>query len=345
MRLMIATDVWSPLVNGVIRSIEPMVEELPKLGAEVVVFSPGGFRSVPMPTYPQLRLAVARPSSFYRRIEQINPDAIHIASEGPLGLAVRRWCKRHRRPFTTAYHTRLPEYLRKRAPVPVAATYAYLRWFHNGGNGCMVATPALMRELESWGFRNLMFWSRGVNAGLFLPRPDATLPFPKPVFLYVGRIAVEKNLEAFLSLDLPGSKVLAGDGPDLERLKAKYPDAHFLGVRTGEALAETYAAADVFVFPSLTDTLGLVLLEALAAGVPVAAYPVRGPLDVVGNAPVGVLGEDLRAAALAALKVSRADCRAFGLAHSWQTSAREFLDNIILAHGNASPRLVLRPQT
>jgi glycosyltransferase involved in cell wall biosynthesis len=344
-RLLIATDAWHPQVNGVVRSIERMAEELPRLGVKVEIMSPGMFRTVPLPTYPEVRLALARPSTIGARVEALKPDAIHIATEGPIGFAVRRWCLRNRRRFTTAYHSRFPEYVRKRFPVPLRMTYAMLRRFHNAGNGCMVATPTLRRDLEARGFRNLMYWGRGVDAGLFRPRPGAAPGLPKPIFLYVGRVAVEKNLEAFLGLDLPGSKVVVGDGPDLVQLKARFPEAHFPGVKTGDALAEAYAAADVFVFPSRTDTFGMVLLEALACGVPVAAYPVAGPLDVIGEAPVGVLSEDLRAAALGALAVSREQCRSFALLHSWPASARQFIDNVIAGQGDEMPRLVLEPQT
>ena len=343
-RLLIATDAWRPQVNGVVRSIERLVEELPRLGAEVTVLSPGWFRSVPLPTYTEIRLAIARPVTFARHIETIKPDAIHVATEGPVGFGVRRWCLRNHRRFTTSYHTRFPEYIAKRVPIPLKWTYSALRRFHNAGNGCMVATPTLHADLARRGFDNLMHWTRGVDGSLFRPREDAHLPFTGPIFLYVGRIAVEKNLEAFLTLDLPGSKVVVGDGPDLARLKAAHPQVHFLGVMTGETLAKAYAASDVFVFPSRTDTFGMVLLEALAAGLPVAAYPVPGPLDVIGPAPVGVLDQDLRKAALAALEIPRQRCRAFALEHSWAASARQFIDNVVVGQGDEMPRLVLTEQ-
>ncbi len=340
-QLLIATDAWLPQVNGVVRSIERLVEELPRFGAEVTVLSPGCFRTVPLPTYKEIRLAIARASTFARHMEEAKPDAIHIATEGPVGFGVRRWCLRNHRRFTTSYHTRFPEYVAKRLPIPLPWTYAVLRRFHNAGNGCMVATPTLQRDLAQRGFENLMHWTRGVDSTLFRPRQDARLPYPGPIFLYVGRIAVEKNLEAFLALDLPGSKVVVGDGPDLGRLKAAYPQVHFLGVMVGEALARAYAGADVFVFPSRTDTFGMVLLEALAAGLPVAAYPAPGPLDVIGSAPVGALDEDLRAAALAALEIPRERCRAFAVTQGWQASARQFIDNVVVGQGDEEPRLVL----
>ena len=290
-----------------------------------------------MPTYPEVRLAVARRATFYRHIEAARPELIHIATEGPIGYATRRWCLRNGRRFSTSYHTRFPEYIAKRVPVPLAATYALLRRFHNAGNGCMVSTATLEGELARHGFRNLMLWGRGVDGALFHPDPGARLPFAGPIFLYVGRVAVEKNLKAFLDLDLPGSKVVVGDGPDRASLTAAYPAVHFLGVLTGEALARAYAGADVFVFPSRTDTFGMVLLEALAAGLPVAAYPVAGPIDVIGPATVGVLDEDLRAAALAALDIPRERCRAFALEHSWEASARQFLGNCMAAEGMPLP--------
>ncbi len=332
-RLLIATDAWRPQVNGVVRSIERLVEELPRFGAEVTVLSPASFRTIPLPTYKEIRLAIARPSTFARVVEDTRPDAIHIATEGPVGFGVRRWCLRARRRFTTSYHTRFPEYIAKRVPIPLPLTYSVLRRFHNAGNGCMVATPTLYADLARRGFTNLMHWTRGVDSDLFRPREDAHLPFPGPIFLYVGRIAVEKNLEAFLRLDLPGSKVIVGDGPDLDRLRAAYQQVHFLGVLTGEALARAYAGADVFVFPSRTDTFGMVLLEALAAGLPVAAYPVPGPIDVIGSAPVGALDEDLGTAALAALEIPRERCRAFALEHSWEASSRQFIDNVVAGEG------------
>jgi glycosyltransferase involved in cell wall biosynthesis len=340
-RLLIATDAWRPQVNGVVRSIERLVEELPRLGAEVTILSPGWFRSIPLPTYKEIRLAIARYATFARHIEEAKPDAIHIATEGPVGFGVRRWCLRNKRRFTTSYHTRFPEYVAKRIPIPLSWTYAALTRFHNAGNGCMVATPTLRDELARRGFKNLMHWTRGVDGKLFRSRPGERLPFPGPIYLYVGRIAVEKNLEAFLRLDLPGSKVIVGDGPDLARLKAAYPAVHFLGVLTGGALARAYSGADVFVFPSRTDTFGMVLLEALAAGLPVAAYPVPGPLDVIGSAPVGVLDEDLGKAALAALEIPRERCREFALEHSWEASARQFLGNVVVGQGDEMPPLVV----
>lgn len=339
MRILIATDAWHPQVNGVVRSLEHTAREAANLGAEIEFLTPKEFRTVPMPTYPEIRLALTTSRIIARRLRRQAPDFVHIATEGPIGIMTRSACLAQGRIFTTSYHTRFPEYLAARAPVPQRLSYAWLRRFHNAGAGMMVSTDTLETELRGRGFRNIMRWSRGVHADLFRPRtPDeisdpALRDLPGPVFLYVGRVAVEKNIEAFLALDLPGTKLVVGDGPARAELQARYPDARFLGLREGERLAEAYSSADVFVFPSLTDTFGIVLLEALASGLPVAAFPVTGPLDVIGQAGggpdrVGVLGNDLRAAALEALKLDRGAARQFALRHSWRACTEQFLANI-----------------
>lgn len=328
MRVLIATDAWHPQVNGVVRTLTEVAEYAGRHGAEIGFLTPDGFVSVPMPFYRNIRLALPRLGEVARRIRDFAPDVVHIATEGPIGLAARRYCRRHCIEFTTSFHTRFPDYVAARLPVSPGLVWSLLRWFHGGGNGVMAATPTLAAELTERGFRNVMSWSRGVDADLFRPRPGADLGLPRPLFLTVGRVAVEKNLEAFLSLDLPGTKVVVGDGPARLALERAYPAALFLGVREGEALAQTYAAADVFVFPSRTDTFGLVLLEALASGVPVAAYPVPGPKDVIGTAPVGVLDADLGKACRGALTLDRSACRAFAEAQSWDDCARVFVGNI-----------------
>ncbi len=339
MRVLIATDAWHPQVNGVVRSLEHTAFHAAALGAEIRFLTPADFRTVPMPTYPEIRLALTTSGMVGRRIREVAPDFVHIATEGPIGLMTRSSCLARRQPFTTSYHTRFPEYLAARAPVPQRLSYAWLRRFHNAGSGMMVSTPTLEAELRQRGFRNIMRWSRGVNAQLFRPRSAAEIDdallaaLPRPIFLYVGRVAVEKNVEAFLGLDLPGSKVVVGDGPARAELTARYPDARFLGKQEGERLARTYSAADVFVFPSLTDTFGIVLLEALASGLPVAAFPVTGPLDVIGRTAgtgqaVGVLDADLRQAALGALSLDRTAARDFALGYSWEACTAQFLDNI-----------------
>jgi glycosyltransferase involved in cell wall biosynthesis len=283
-----------------------------------------------MPSYPDLRLALPNPAKIAELIEATKPDSIHIATEGPIGLLVRRYCRKHDLPFTTSFHTRFPEYVSARSPIPEPLVWRVLRWFHRPSQAVMAATPALAAELRARGFRDVVLWSRGVDTALFHPR-TVDLCLPTPVFLSVGRVAVEKNLEAFLDLDLPGTKVVVGDGPARLALERKYPDAVFLGARHGEELAEIYAAADVFVFPSRTDTFGLVLLEALASGLPVAAFPVTGPRDVIGTAPVGVLNEDLRVACLEALEIPSQACVNFAGRHTWQASARVFVEHVLNA--------------
>ena len=325
MRILITTDAWRPQINGVVRSLEGLSAELPDLGAEVVFLTPDGFATLPMPGYAEIRLAMAGPRSVRAAIDAARPDAIHIATEGPLGFWTRRYCMARGRPFTTCYHTRYPEYLAARLGLPLSWSYAALRRFHNAAAATMVATPALGRELSEWGFTRTALWRRGIGVAQFAAQGPAVLDLPRPIFLTVARLAVEKNIDAFLSLDLPGSKVVVGDGPMRADLAARHPAAHFLGARTGADLAAIYRSADAFVFPSRTDTFGLVMLEALAAGVPVAAYPVSGPRDVLGASRCGVLDEDLRLAALAALAIPRRRCRDFGARFTMLESARSFM--------------------
>src|ERR1700712_5087021 len=327
MRVLVATDAWHPQVNGVVRTLTTMANAARALGVEVSFLTPQSFRTVAMPSYPDLRVALPGAAKIARLIGQARPDSIHIATEGPIGLAVRRHCRRHGLPFTTSFHTRFPEYISARLPIPESWIWSALCWFHGASQAVMAATPALAGELRGRGFRNVVLWPRGVDTQLFRPRA-VDLGLARPIFLSVGRVAVEKNLEAFLELDLPGTKVVAGDGPARAALQRKYPQAVFLGALHGEPLTEAYAAADVFVFPSKTDTFGLVLLEALASGVPVAAFPVTGPSDVIGCAEVGVLSADLRLACLAALKLSPQDCRRFAAGQGWEASARAFVNNI-----------------
>ena len=327
MRILVATDAWHPQVNGVVRTLTMMADAAKTFGVEVSFLTPASFRTFAMPSYPDLRLALPYQAKIARLIAEARPDSIHIATEGPIGLLVRRYCRKHGLPFTTSFHTRFPEYISARLPVRESWIWAALRRFHGASQAVMAATPALANELRARGFRNVVLWPRGVDTSQFHPRA-ADLGLPRPVFLCVGRVAVEKNLEAFLDLDLPGTKVIVGDGPARAALERKYPQAVFLGARQGEALAQAYAAADVFVFPSKTDTFGLVLLEALASGVPVAAFPVTGPRDVIGSAPVGALNDDLRAACLAALRISPQACLEFAAEHTWEASARAFVENI-----------------
>ena len=289
---------------------------------------PGQFRTIPCPSYPEIRLALFPGSGMARRLAGAAPDAVHIATEGPLGKAARDHCVNRGIGFTTAYHTRFPEYVHARLRVPLDWTYAFMRRFHAPSAAVMVATASIEAALERRGFRNLRRWTRGVDTGMFHPREKGFLDWPRPILLYVGRVAVEKNIEAFLTLDLPGSKVVVGDGPQRASLQRRFPAVQFVGAKHGEELARYYAAADVFVFPSRTDTFGLVLLEALASGVPVAAYPVPGPLDIVEGADVGALDDDLARAVTRALDIPAERCRAHALTYSWDISVRQFLSNL-----------------
>jgi glycosyltransferase involved in cell wall biosynthesis len=328
MRVLIATDAWHPQVNGVVRTLTSLARSAKGLGADVEFLSPDGFPSIPLPTYPGLRLALPGRREIARRIAQAGPDAIHIATEGPIGHSVRAYCVRRGLPFTTSYTTRFPEYISARLPIPETWIYAALRRFHSAAAVTMVATPSLTAELKQRGFSRLGMWTRGVDTDLFRPDRAIQLALPRPIFVCVGRVAVEKNLDAFLSLDLPGTKVVIGTGPQEAELKRRFPEARFLGLIQNGNLAAHLAAADVFVFPSRTDTFGVVQLEALASGVPIAAFPVTGPKDVIGDKPIGVLSEDLRSACLAALNVSRDACRAFALDYSWDNSARQFIGHL-----------------
>jgi len=326
MKILVATDAWHPQINGVVRTLVMMAEAACGLGVEIEFLTPQSFRTFAMPGYRDLRLALPGPSRIAELIRRAAPDSIHIATEGPIGFMVRRYCRKHGLPFTSGFHTRFAEYVSARSPIPEKWVWSLLRAFHRPSQAVMAATPDLVGELRLRGFRNVVLWSRGVDTKLFHPR-DVDICLPGPVFLCVGRVAVEKNLEAFLDLDLPGTKLIVGDGPARARLERKYPRAIFLGARHGEELAEIYAACDVFVFPSKTDTFGLVLLEALASGLPIAAFPVKGPRDVIGSAPVGVLSDDLRSACLQALSVPREACVEFATAHTWEASARVFIEH------------------
>src|SRR5580698_1265922 len=341
MRVLVATDAWAPQVNGVVRTLTSLARTARGLGVDIEFLSPDGFTTFPVPTYPGLRLAFAGRGQIAQRIEQIKPDAIHIATEGPIGHAVRAYCRRRGRPFTTSYTTRFPEYISARAPIPQSWIYAALRRFHSAATVTMVATPSLMSELRGRGFSNLGMWTRGVDTELFRPDRATDIGLPRPIFVTLGRVAVEKNLDAFLSLDLPGTKVVIGKGPMEQELKRRFPEAKFLGHMDNGVLASHLAAADVFVFPSKTDTFGIVQLEALASGVPVAAYPVTGPKDVIADHPIGALNEDLRVACLEALKASKEACREFALKYSWENSARQFIGHArkIAGLGNNEPQI------
>jgi glycosyltransferase involved in cell wall biosynthesis len=334
MRIAIVSDAWRPQINGVVTTLEQTTAAARRLGHEALVISAAGLRSIPCPSYPEIRLALQPTRAVCERLAQFAPEAIHIATEGPLGLAARGHCMRWGVPFTTSYHTQFPDYARARWGLPAALGYAYLRWFHRPAVRTLVGTESVRGNLQARGFKHLVPWSRGVDTTLFRPdahaRAAASARWPRPIMLYAGRIAVEKNLEAFLGLSLPGTKVIVGDGPARALLSARYPSAVFLGYRFGAELAEQMAGADVFVFPSRTDTFGIVMLEAMACGVPVAAFPVQGPLDVVRSGENGVLHAELQSAIRAALTLAAAPCRAFAQLHTWERCTRQFVGHLAL---------------
>lgn len=324
MRIVIITDAWEPQVNGVVRTLKQTRQCLEQMGHEVHVITPQDFNTIPCPSYPSIRLAVLPGRRVKKLLDDLNANAVHIATEGPLGMAARRWCLRNKISFTTSYHTQFPEYVRLRAPIPLSWTYAWLRRFHGKAVRTLVPTRSQQQRLLERGFDHVEVWGRGVDTDIFTPDNPQPLDLPRPVLLNMGRVAIEKNIEAFLDLDVPGSKVVVGDGPDLDQLRQKYPDVLFTGARFGKELARYVAAADVFVFPSKTDTFGLVLLEAMACGVPVAAYPVTGPADVVQHGLTGSLSDDLGEAVRMAHHIDPAACIAYARKHNWQACSSVF---------------------
>ncbi len=343
LRILIVTDAWSPQINGVVTTLRNTIRELEALGHTVGTITPESFRTLPCPTYPDIRLAVLPGRRVARMIEDFAPDAVHIATEAPLGMAARRHCIRSGRPFTTAYHTQFPEYIHARSRLPLAWTYAVMRWFHAPSSAVMVATPDMEQRLTQRGFANLARWTRGVDTALFRPGQREEFPGQRPVFVYVGRVAVEKNIEAFLALDLPGTKWVVGDGPARADLERRFPAARFFGMKSGAELAWHYRQADAFVFPSRTDTFGLVLIEAMACGTPVAAYPVVGPVDVVQDPRAGILHEDLAVAAMAALKLDRDFVRRYGEGFSWVVATAQFVANLHPVDTVQAVRMVQAP--
>jgi glycosyltransferase involved in cell wall biosynthesis len=337
MKILIATDAWEPQVNGVVRTLQATIRELEARGILVKVIGPHDFQTFPMPTYPDIRLAMATTGAMRGILDREQPDAVHIATEGPIGWAMRNACLALGRRFTTSYHTRFPKYVSARMPVPEWMTYAVLRHFHAPAERVLVSTDSMRTELRSHGFVRLAHWPRGVDASLFRPDQPPALDLPRPIFLTVSRLAVEKNIEAFLALELPGSKVVVGDGPQAEALRFRFPKACFPGLKQGPELAAIYASADVFVFPSLTDTYGIVMLEAAASGLPTAAFPVTGPVDVLGGTGAAALDTDLRKACMAALRISRDHCRAFAMTRSWPAATDAFVGNLVPCLGARLP--------
>ena len=339
MKIMIVTDAWEPQVNGVVRTLKQTMHELKKMGHEINMITPLEFKTIPCPTYPDISLSLFPKKKVTAKLDQFKPDAIHIATEGPLGIAARAYALKHKLPFSTAYHTRFPEYVKARTGIPLAVTYKFLRWFHDPSLAIMAPTEVVVKDLKSYGFTNVVLWTRGVDLDIFKMQESKELDSAHPIFLYVGRVAIEKNIEAFLEIKLPGSKWVVGDGPALSGLKEKYPDVNYLGVLQQEKLAAVYAAADVFVFPSKTDTFGLVLLEAMACGLPVAAYPVTGPIDVIGSSGAGAMDADLRTACLSALNIPREVARAHAEQFSWEAASLQFFNHLKPAGSNTTVKL------
>jgi glycosyltransferase involved in cell wall biosynthesis len=329
LKIALLTDAWEPQVNGVVRTWQHVIEESQQRGHAFEVVHPGLFKTVPTPKYPEIRLAIWPYGKTYRMLDDFQPDAIHVATEGPIGRAGRRYCLKHKLPFTTSYHTQFPHYLKAYFGVPTGLTYKFIRWFHGPAEATLAPTQTVVDELHANGLPKAKTWSRGANTELFRPQEKTLFAdLPRPIFLYAGRVAVEKNIEAFLKLDLPGTKVVVGDGPVKAKMQKQYPapGTFWAGYQFGEDLARHYASGDVFVFPSLTDTFGVVMLEANASGLPIAAYPVTGPIDVVKQGVTGVLHDDLKQACLEAAKLDPQDCRDYALENSWGRCAEIALD-------------------
>lgn len=339
MKIVIGTDAWAPQVNGVVTTLTHTREELEAQGHNVLMITPEGRRSIPCPTYPEIRLAILPHRRIKKDIDAFKPDCIHVATEGTVGHAVRKYALRHRLPFTTAYHTQYPEYVRARFPIPIAWTTAFLRRFHGRASRTLVPSQNIKRILRERRFDNVVTWSRGVDTNVFNPCESFTYDLPRPIWINVGRVSVEKNIEAFLQLDVPGSKVIVGDGPDRARLSRQYPAAHFVGYKFGRTLASYLAGADVFVFPSKTDTFGIVMLEAMACGLPVAAFPVPGPKDVVEDGITGSLRDELRQACASAITLKRESCIRHAQSYSWRRCTEQFVEHLANRHETFSPGL------
>lgn len=329
MRIVLISDAWHPQINGVVTTLTNTVATLKRLGHEVELITPDRFRTYPWPGYPDVGMAFLCGPKLRPIINAFNPDAMHLVTEGPIGYAARRFCREFGYHYTSSYLSQFPEYFKLRIGFPVTISSAYLRWFHSESKKVMVATPSLAAEMNQKGYPQLTCWSRGVDTSLYRPRPKDFIKDPHPIFMFTGRVAIEKNIESFLKLDLPGTKYVIGDGPHRDILMKKFPDVRFTGYQKGESLARYMAAADVFVFPSLTDTFGVVMLEALASGVPVAAYPVQAPKDVIQNDQIGILDNDLQQAAIKALSLNSQTCRQYALGYTWEKCTQQFVDNLV----------------
>jgi glycosyltransferase involved in cell wall biosynthesis len=333
MRIALISDAWHPQINGVVTTLTNTVATLKMLGHDVELLTPDRFKTYPWPGYPDVRMAFLCGPKLRPLIKDFKPDALHLVTEGSIGFAARRYCREYDLHYTSSYLSQFPEYFKLRIGFPVQISTAYLRWFHSESDRIMVATPSVEMELRQNGYQRLVRWSRGVDTNLFRPGDKDFLQDPRPIFMFTGRVAVEKNIEAFLNLDLPGTKYVVGDGTHREFLQKKYPEVRFTGYQQGENLARFLAAADVLVFPSLTDTFGVVLLEALACGVPVAAFPVQGPKDVITDSQIGILDTDLHSAAMQALSLKSDRCREFAMSYTWKKCTQQFVDNLVSLHG------------
>ena len=330
--IVLATDAWRPQISGVVRTWESVLGVLESRGYDTRVLCPADFRRTwPLPRYPEIRLAPWPFAAVNRRLNALRPDAVHIATEGPIGIATRRWCVRHKVPFTTSYHTKLAEYAKAYTKLPLRLGYGLLKKFHGPASATLVPTPTIRDELVARGFQDIKVWTRGVDHETFrvYPKQEREDFGPGPVFLYAGRLAVEKNLDAFLRIDLPGTKVLVGDGPYRKTLERKYPDVVFTGYRHGSELARAYASGDCFVFPSLTDTFGVVMIEAMACGLPVAAFPVTGPIDVVKEGVSGVLHEDLQVACHQAVQLPQNGILEYASSFTWERTTDILLETLV----------------
>lgn len=329
-KILIATDAWKPQINGVVRTLSYTIEELTSSGHEVRVISPNDFTTFPCPVYPEIALSLPKPGFIKKTINEFSPDHIHIVAEGPIGLQTRYVCRSLKLNFTTAFHTKFPDYAKKLAFIPLGISWSYLRWFHKHSGAVMTPTDSIIEELKAKRIINAKKWSRGINLELFKPRPKTIPQSERPLQMYIGRISKEKNVEAFLNTNIPGTKYLVGDGPLRKRLEQKYPEAKFLGYKTGEELAKAYSEADVFVFPSLTDTFGNVVLEALASGVPVAAYPAPGPKDTIIDKRYGSCNKDLNTAISEALEnADPLECVKYANTFTWKNATDQFLSHLV----------------